>query len=80
MVYTEPSALHAVSAGLEAAGLEAEQTTFVMIPSTTVQVEDEDGARKTLRLLDRLEDNEDVQNVWANFEIPDEVMANLEEE
>ena len=80
VVYTEPSALHAVSAGLEAAGLEAEQTTFVMIPSTTVQVEDEDGARKTLRLLDRLEDNEDVQNVWANFEIPDEVMAKLEEE
>ena len=33
-----------------------------------------------VRLLDRIEDNEDVQNVWANFEIPDEVMAKLEEE
>jgi YebC/PmpR family DNA-binding regulatory protein len=80
VVYTEPTAFHAVSHGLEAAGLVPEQVAFTMIPNTTVQLADVDVARKTLRLLDRLEDNDDVQNVWANFELPDAVLARLEDE
>jgi transcriptional/translational regulatory protein YebC/TACO1 len=49
-----------------------------MIPSTTV-VCDVALAQKTLKLLDKLEDNEDVQNVWANFEIPDEILTSLQD-
>ena len=47
-----------------------------MIPKNTVAL-DESDARKTLRLLDALEDNDDVQEVYANFDIPDDVMEAL---
>ena len=47
-----------------------------MIPKNTVALEEAD-ARKTFRLLDALEDNDDVQEVYANFDVPDEVMEAL---
>ena len=46
------------------------------LPQNTVEVDAENG-RKLLRLLDALEDNDDVQNVYANFDLPDEIMAEL---
>lgn len=79
VVYCEPTQLHGVAQGLENAGLTAVETTFTMIPATTVAVEDEDAARSILKLVDKLEDDDDVQNVWANFDIPDEVLAKLDE-
>ena len=45
-----------------------------MIPKTTVEVEDESDAKKILRLIDELEDNDDVQEVFANFDIPERVL------
>ncbi|OFW66201.1 MAG: transcriptional regulator [Actinobacteria bacterium RBG_13_63_9] len=61
---------------LEAAGVAFSSAELTMIPKTTVAL-DEADARKTLRLLDALEENDDVQEVFANFDIPDEVMQAL---
>jgi len=59
---------------LEEAGIPYSSAELTMIPKTTVSIEDEAEARKTLRLLDALEDYDDVQEVYANFDIPDDVM------
>jgi transcriptional/translational regulatory protein YebC/TACO1 len=45
-----------------------------MVPKTTVQVGSETEAKKILRLIDQLEDNDDVQDVYANFDIPEQVL------
>jgi YebC/PmpR family DNA-binding regulatory protein len=65
-----------VRRGLEEAGIAYTSAELTMIPKNTVAL-DESDARKTLRLLDALEDNDDVQEVYANFDIPDEVMETL---
>jgi transcriptional/translational regulatory protein YebC/TACO1 len=49
-----------------------------MVPQSTVPVDDVGDARKVLRLLEALDDHDDVQNVWSNFDIPDEIMAAAE--
>lgn len=59
---------------LEKAGIPYTSAELTMIPKTTVSIEDEAEARRTLRLLDALEDYDDVQEVYANFDIPDDVM------
>jgi YebC/PmpR family DNA-binding regulatory protein len=66
----------AVRKNLEAADIRFSSAEITMIPKNTVAL-DESDARKTLRLLDALEDNDDVQEVFANFDIPDEVMQAL---
>ena len=65
-----------VRQGLEHAGIAYTSAEITMIPKNTIAL-DESDARKTLRLLDALEDNDDVQEVYANFDIPDEVMEAL---
>jgi transcriptional/translational regulatory protein YebC/TACO1 len=60
---------------LDAAGMSPESAELAMVPTTTVPVAEEDEARKILRLLEILDDHDDVQNVWSNFDIPDEVLA-----
>ncbi len=66
----------AVKAALEEAGLVAEGGEVTMVPSTTVPV-DAEGAAQVLGLVDALEDLDDVQNVYTNVDIPDEVYASL---
>jgi YebC/PmpR family DNA-binding regulatory protein len=66
----------AVRANLEAAGIVYSSAELTMIPKNTVAL-DESDARKTFRLLDALEDNDDVQEVYANFDISDDVMETL---
>jgi YebC/PmpR family DNA-binding regulatory protein len=61
---------------IAAAGLEIENSELTMIPQTTVAL-DADLARKVLKLLDILEEHDDVQEVYANFDIPDEVLAEV---
>ncbi|HKE98281.1 MAG TPA: YebC/PmpR family DNA-binding transcriptional regulator [Actinomycetes bacterium] len=75
-VTTEPSALGAVRAAFEAGGIAFESAQVTMVPSVSVQVEGED-AHRVLRLLDAIEDLDDVQDVYANFDISDEVMAQV---
>jgi YebC/PmpR family DNA-binding regulatory protein len=74
-----PSELGAVRAALETAGIPVISTELAMVPSTTVPVEDVSDARKVLRLIDALDEHDDVQNVWSNIEISDEVLAAVEE-
>ncbi len=65
-----------VRANLEAAGIVFTSAELTMIPKNTVKL-DESDARKTFRLLDALEDNDDIQEVYANFDISDDVMEAL---
>jgi len=66
--------LSAVREAVEAAGFAVESAELTMIPKTTVEVADENDAKKILRLIDQLEDNDDVQEVFANFDIPERVL------
>ncbi len=72
-VLCEPSELSVVREAIEQAGIEYEQAELTLQPKSTVQL-DEAEARKTLRLVDALEDIDDVQDVYANFDIPEEVL------
>jgi YebC/PmpR family DNA-binding regulatory protein len=67
-------ALASVREAIEAAGFPVESAEPTMIPKTTVEVEDEAAAKKILRLMDALEENDDVQDVYANFDIPERVL------
>jgi YebC/PmpR family DNA-binding regulatory protein len=73
-VVSEPTDLIAVRTALQGAGLEYESAESSFVPSVTVPL-DEEGARKIFKLIDALEDSDDVQNVYANFDVSDEVMA-----
>ncbi len=67
----------AVGDALKAAGLESESSQLARIPTNTVNVEDPDTARKVLKLMEQLDNHDDVQSVAANFNIPDEAMAQI---
>ncbi|MGD2051527.1 MAG: YebC/PmpR family DNA-binding transcriptional regulator [Acidimicrobiia bacterium] len=75
-VISAPSDLPAVRAALEAAEVTVESAEVTQLPSTTVPV-DATNAPKVLRLVDALEDLDDVQSVYANFDIPDEILAEV---
>jgi len=72
-VTTGAGDLGSVRDALEAAGLTIDSAELTLVAKNTVALE-EDGARKLLRLIDALEDNDDVQDVYANFDIPDAVL------
>ncbi|MEX0885988.1 MAG: YebC/PmpR family DNA-binding transcriptional regulator [Phycisphaeraceae bacterium] len=76
-VLTEPTALLGVREAMEAAALPIAAAAVTMLPQTTTHVAGNDAA-KVLALVDALEDHDDVQKVYANFEIPDEELAALE--
>ncbi|HEV8516353.1 MAG TPA: YebC/PmpR family DNA-binding transcriptional regulator [Candidatus Limnocylindrales bacterium] len=73
-VYTEPTALETVRRAIESAGYRVESAELTMQAKNVIQV-DPAVARQNLRLIESLEDHDDVQRVSANFEIPDEVFA-----
>ena len=70
--------LAAVRGAIEAAGFAVESAELTMVPKTTVEVDDENEAKKILRLIDQLEDNDDVQDVYANFDVPDEILEMID--
>ncbi|WP_375476211.1 YebC/PmpR family DNA-binding transcriptional regulator [uncultured Jatrophihabitans sp.] len=72
-VVCEPTDLVPVRTALQSAGIEYESADQSFLPTLQVPL-DEDGARKVLRLIDALEDLDDVQNVYANFDVSDEVL------
>jgi YebC/PmpR family DNA-binding regulatory protein len=73
-VTTDVQFLFAVREAIEAAGFTVDPAELTMVPKTTVEVADEADAKKVLRLMDELEDNDDVQDVYANFDIPERVL------
>ncbi|MCD6352081.1 MAG: YebC/PmpR family DNA-binding transcriptional regulator [Armatimonadetes bacterium] len=78
-IRTSPQDFQQVLDALREAGIEPERAEVTMVPTTTTQVPD-DQAPKLLRLLDALEDHDDVQHVYSNFEISDEILDQLEGE
>jgi YebC/PmpR family DNA-binding regulatory protein len=73
-VVTPPSALAVVRSAIESKGWQVANSELVMQPSQTVPIQSENDARKVLRLVDLLDEHDDVQNVYANFDIPDSVL------
>jgi YebC/PmpR family DNA-binding regulatory protein len=78
-VYTDPLAFISVGVALEKAGIESQLSELQLIPDTRTEVGLE-AAQKISRLIDQLEDNEDVQNVYTNFDVSAEAAAALEAE
>lgn len=75
-ISTSPGDLEAVRKAMEAAGVKVEAAELTMQPKSTVSIDGND-VRKNLRMIESLEDHDDVQRVTANFELPDDVLAEL---
>jgi YebC/PmpR family DNA-binding regulatory protein len=76
-VTAAPEDLSAVRAAIEDAGFTVDSAELTMAPKTTIEVADESQAKKILRLIDSFEDNDDVQEVYANFDIPERVLEEV---
>ena len=76
-VTCEPQTMAAVVEAVQKGGLQVESNEIMRLPTNTVDVDDVDMARKVLDLVERLDDHDDVQSVAANFNIPDEALAQL---
>ena len=79
-VYTSVPNLQPVTEGLEAEGFKSTSAEFTRVPQNTIEVSDEKTAISIMRLLGKLEEHDDVQNVYANFDIDDDLMAKIEEQ
>lgn len=77
-IYTSPTEFHTVLGNMEALGFPIENAELTRVPKTTVNADD--VAPKLMKLIDMLEDLDDVQKVYANFEFSDEVMAELNQD
>ena len=77
-VLTSVENFQKVAEGLEADGLKSITAELTRIPQNTVEVNDEDTAAQIMKLLDKLEEHDDVQNVFANFDISDDILQKLE--
>lgn len=73
-ILTEPSAVYDVKAALEAAGLTVGSADSTMVSSTVIELTSVEDAKKVLRIVDALEDNDDVQDVYGNFDISDDIL------
>ena len=74
----EPQATETVRGALEAAGLTVLSAESTMVSSTTIEVTDPEEAKKILRIVDALEEHDDVQEVYSNFDIPDDILQSVE--
>jgi YebC/PmpR family DNA-binding regulatory protein len=73
-IVSAPESLSSVREALEQAGYSIENAELTMVPKTTVEVADQADAKKVLRLIDQLEESDDVQDVFSNFDIPESVL------
>jgi len=76
-VVSAPEALSSVREALEAGGFTVDSAELAMVPKTTIEVADEAAAKKLLRLIDQLEESDDVQDVYANFDIPERMLETV---
>ena len=76
-VTTEPAIVFDVRDALDAAGLTITSADSTMVSSTMIAITDADDARKILRIMDALEDNDDVQDVYSNFDMSDELLESV---
>ncbi len=77
-VVCDPADTHAVRAAVEAAGIEVESSDLTMLPSSVVELATAEAVTPVLRLIDALDDHDDIQDVYANFDVPESVLADLE--
>jgi len=77
LLYCDPAQLHALVAGLQQAGIEPDQTETTFVPQNTVKLEGK-AAERLVKFIQKLDDHEDVQEVHANFEVPDEVFETIQ--
>ena len=77
-VTSAPTDVHAVEDALVAAGITVESADTTMLPTSTVPLDTPEAAKQVLRVIDALEEDDDVQDVYANFDIPDSVMEAIE--
>ena len=78
-ITTPPTELHKVRSAVEAAGFPVLEADLVLQPTNTVPLDSTAAAKPVLKLIDALDDHDDTQNVWANFDIADDVMRELED-
>jgi YebC/PmpR family DNA-binding regulatory protein len=78
VVTTEPHDVGIVRDALETHGAKVLSADLTLVPQNLIEVDDETEAKKILRLMDAIDEHDDVQNVYANFDIPDEIMASFE--
>ena len=78
LLTSPPTELHRLRTALEEAGISFDSADLTMLPTNTVPLATESDARKVLKLIDALEEHDDVQNVYANFDIPDAVLEAVE--
>ena len=76
-ITTAPTDLHAVRTALAEAGIAVTSADLTMLPSSTIALDDASSAKSVLRVIDALEEHDDVQNVYANFDIPDEILTSM---
>ncbi|MGC8499365.1 MAG: YebC/PmpR family DNA-binding transcriptional regulator [Acidimicrobiales bacterium] len=79
VVTTEPQELARVREALEGYGLRVTSSELTLVPQNVIPVSEEGEARRVLRLVDAIDDHDDVQNVYANFDIADDVMSAFDE-
>jgi YebC/PmpR family DNA-binding regulatory protein len=77
-ITTPPTDLHTVRGAVEEAGIAVSSAELTKLPSATVPVEDSSVAKRVLALMDALDDNDDVQDVYSNFDIADELLEAIE--
>ena len=77
-ILTDPSVVYDVKDALEAAGIEVQSAESTMVSSNTIEVTALEDARQILRIMDMLEDNDDVQDVFANFDIDESLMQEID--
>jgi transcriptional/translational regulatory protein YebC/TACO1 len=75
----QPTAYEGLKKALEEKQMPLQIAEISMIPANTIPVSDSETARKILALMDELEEHDDIQNVYANFNIPDEIIAKIQQ-
>ena len=76
-IMTDPSVVYDVKDKLDASGLEVQSAESTMVSSNVIDITDKDDARNILRIMDALEDNDDVQDVYSNFDIDETIMQEV---
>ena len=77
-ILTDTTVVYDVQEALAAAGIEVQSAESSMVSSTTIEVTSVDDAKQILRIMDMLEDNDDVQDVYANFDIDESIMQEID--
>jgi len=78
MLTSGPSDLGELRSALDAASIPVDSADLEMVPTTRVEVADESTAKRVLKLIELMEEHDDVQNVWSNFDIPDQILEDIE--